>query len=49
MGGVGRFGVVGCVQEVEAAPGELVTDADLIHDTSGGPAILIMALSPPAG
>ena len=35
MGGVGRFGVVACVQEVTATPGELLADADLIHYTMG--------------
>ena len=35
MGGVGTFGVVACVQEVAATPGELLADADLIHYTMG--------------
>jgi hypothetical protein len=33
LGGVGRFGVVACVQEVPVTPGELLADADLIHYT----------------
>ena len=35
MGGVGRFGVVACVQEVTVTPGELLADADLIHCARG--------------
>jgi hypothetical protein len=35
LGGVGRFGVVACVQEVAVTPGELLADADLIHYTMG--------------
>ena len=35
MGGVGTFGVVACVQEVAATPGELLADADLIQYTMG--------------
>jgi hypothetical protein len=35
LGGVGTFGVVACVQEVVVAPGELLADADLIHNTMG--------------
>jgi hypothetical protein len=35
LGGGGTFGVVACVQEVAATPGELVADADLIHYTTG--------------
>ena len=35
MGGVGTFRVVACVQEVTLTPGELLADADLIHDTKG--------------
>ena len=35
MGGVGMFGVVACVQEVAATPGELLADADLIDYTMG--------------
>ena len=35
MGGVGPFGVVGCVQEEAVTPGELLADADLIHYTMG--------------
>jgi len=31
LGGVGTFGVVACVQEVAVTPGELLADADLIH------------------
>ena len=35
MGGVGTSGVVACVQEVAAAPGELLADADLIRYDMG--------------
>jgi hypothetical protein len=35
LGGVGRFGVVACVQEVTVTPGELLATADLIHYTMG--------------
>jgi hypothetical protein len=35
LGGVGRFRVVACVQEVAVTPGELLADADLIHYTVG--------------
>ena len=35
MGGVDRFGVVACVQEVTVTPGELLADADLIHYAMG--------------
>jgi hypothetical protein len=35
LGGVGTFGVVACVQEVGATPGELLADADRIHSTMG--------------
>jgi hypothetical protein len=31
LGGVGTFGVFACVQEVAVAPGELLANADLIH------------------
>ena len=35
MGGVGRFGVVACAQEVAVTPGKLPAAADLIHYTMG--------------
>ena len=35
MGGVAKFGVVACVQDVAVTPGELLADADLIHYTLG--------------
>jgi hypothetical protein len=35
LGGVGRFGVVACVQAVAVTPGELLADADLIHYPMG--------------
>jgi hypothetical protein len=35
LGGVVRFEVVACVQEVAMTPGELLADADLIHHTMG--------------
>jgi hypothetical protein len=35
LGGVGKFGVVACVQEAAVTPGELLADADLIHYTRG--------------
>jgi hypothetical protein len=31
LGGVGKFGVVACAQEVAVTPVELLADADLIH------------------
>jgi hypothetical protein len=35
LGGVGRFGVVACVQEVAVTPDELLADAEIIHYTLG--------------